>query len=93
MYLDGEFHFKFNGKQRSDEYQVNESKKKHEAEGKTVTLEDFVGEYGTWYDWGFFEVKVFKKGTMHLKFKDEKVWENLNRKYAKIKGQVLPEKI
>lgn len=47
----------------------------------------------TWYDWGFFEFKVFKKGTGHFKFKDEKVWENLNRTYAKIKGQVLPEKL
>lgn len=46
----------------------------------------------TWYDYSFFEFKAFKKGTMHLKFKDEKVWEVLNRRYAKIKGQVLPEK-
>lgn len=46
-----------------------------------------------WYDWGFFEFKVFKKGTGHFKFKDEKVWEQLNRTYAKIKGNVLPDKI
>lgn len=46
-----------------------------------------------WYDWGFFEFKVFKKGTGHFKFKDEKVWELLNRTYAKIKGQVLPASI
>jgi hypothetical protein len=45
----------------------------------------------TWYEWGFFDFKVFKKGTGHFKFKDEKVWEQLNRTYAKIKGQVLPE--
>ncbi|RZJ90784.1 MAG: DUF4942 domain-containing protein [Chryseobacterium sp.] len=45
----------------------------------------------TWYDWGFFEFKVYKKGTGHFKFKNEKVWEQLNRVYAKIKGQVLPE--
>lgn len=46
-----------------------------------------------WYDWGFFEFKVFKKGTGHFKFKSEDVWELLNRRYAKIKGQILPEKI
>lgn len=46
----------------------------------------------TWYDWGFFEFKLYKKGTGHFKFKDENVWEILNRTYAKIKGQVLPEK-
>jgi len=50
-------------------------------------------QLNTWYDWGFFEWKGFKKGTVHFKFKDDKVWELLNRKYAKIKGQVLPEKI
>lgn len=49
-------------------------------------------EANTWYDYSFFEFKAFKKGTMHLKFKDRKIWELLNRRYAKIKGQVLPEK-
>jgi len=46
-----------------------------------------------WYDWGFFEMKGFYKGTMHLKFKDEQVWARLNRAYAKVKGFNLPEKI
>lgn len=46
-----------------------------------------------WHESEFFEWKGFKKGTMHLKFKDVKVWEILNRKYAEIKGNVLPEKI
>jgi hypothetical protein len=45
----------------------------------------------TWYDWGFFEFKLFKKGTGHFRFKDEKVWEMLNRSYAKIKGSTLFE--
>jgi hypothetical protein len=26
----------------------------------------------------FFEIKFFKKGTVHLTFKDEKVWEQFN---------------
>jgi hypothetical protein len=46
-----------------------------------------------WYSSGFFEFKFFKKGTMHIKFQNEKDWEIINRTYAKIKGQVLPEKI
>lgn len=46
-----------------------------------------------WYEWGFFEFKAFYKGTMHLKFKDRKVWERLNRAYAETKGFNLPEKI
>jgi len=48
---------------------------------------------GQWYEWGFFEFKVFKKGSGHFKFKDLKVWETINRQYAEIKGEVLPEKI
>lgn len=49
-------------------------------------------EYGKWIDSHFFELRGYKKGTLHLKFKDDKVWEQLNRAYAKAKGQVLPEK-
>lgn len=41
----------------------------------------------------FFEFKFFKKGSIHIKFLDEKLWELLNRKYADIKGNDLPEKI
>lgn len=58
--------------------------KKTIGEGENQTFETLPG---------FFEFKGFKKGTMHLKFKDDKVWETLNRRYAKIKGQVLPEKM
>lgn len=46
-----------------------------------------------WYESEFFMFKVFKKRTMHLKFKDKKIWETLNRAYAKSKGQVLPERM
>ena len=56
------------------------------------TFYDRTIQPNTWYDWGFFEFKGFKKGTAHIKFKDRKVWETLNLRYAKIKGQVLPEK-
>lgn len=48
---------------------------------------------GQWYDWGFFEFRAYKKGTVHFKFKDRAVWEAVNRRYAKIKGQVLPERL
>lgn len=46
-----------------------------------------------WHDWGFFEIKGFKKGTIHMKFKDEKTWAAVNQAYAKIKGFTLPETI
>ncbi|MXV39359.1 DUF4942 domain-containing protein [Flavobacteriaceae bacterium Ap0902] len=48
---------------------------------------------GKWYDSEFFEYKGFKKGTMHLKFKEKEVWAKVNKAYAEAKGAVLPEKI
>ena len=50
-------------------------------------------DFGKWYDWGFFEVKGFKKGTMHFKFKDDKIWELFNRTVAEAKGFELPEHV
>jgi len=50
-------------------------------------------EWGTWYEWGFFKVKVFKKGTLHAQFLDKKVWELFNRAVAKAKGFPLPESV
>jgi hypothetical protein len=50
-------------------------------------------EPGQWHDWGFFEFKLFKKGTGHFKFKDMGDWARLNQRVAKIKGYVLPEKL
>ena len=66
------------GKDYSKAVKINEAIKNH-------------GEYGTWFDWEFFEVKVFKKGTGHFKFKDRDVWAMFNQRIAKIKGYPLPE--
>ncbi|HMV29541.1 MAG TPA: DUF4942 domain-containing protein, partial [Anaerolineales bacterium] len=30
--------------------------------------------FGEWYEWGFFKVKGYKKGTMHFEFLSEDVW-------------------
>ncbi len=63
----------------------------------TTPLYDFCRQMkmqpNVWYQWGFFEIKGFKKGTLHIKFSDDKVWEAVNRAYAKIKGFTLPEKL
>jgi hypothetical protein len=48
---------------------------------------------GIWYKWGFFEFKLYKKGTAHFRFIDLEDWAALNAKIAKIKGLVLPESI
>lgn len=50
-------------------------------------------EFSTWYDWGFFEFKGFMKGTLHVKFKDDAVWEAFNRRVSEIKGYPLPENV
>lgn len=44
-----------------------------------------------WYEFGFFNVKFFKKGTMHVKFKNIDDWYRLNQAYGKLKGFTLPE--
>lgn len=61
--------------------------------------EDTNGRKGTkylltnhWYEWGFFKFKVYKKGTMHLKFKNIEDWYSLNKAYGELKGFSLPEK-
>ena len=46
--------------------------------------------FGQWYDWGFFRIKCFKKGTMHLEFLDEDVWYKFNQTVAKVRGWSLP---
>lgn len=48
-------------------------------------------EWGTWFDWEFFEVKLFKKGTGHFKFKDLDLWGRFNQHIARIKGYPLYE--
>lgn len=48
--------------------------------------------YGTWYEWAFFRIKGFKKGTMHFEFLDENIWMKFNREVAKQRGWVLPKK-
>jgi hypothetical protein len=60
------------------------------------TPEDFsvnIYEPGMWHDWGFFLFRPYKKGTVHFEFKDREVWAALNARYARIKGQVLPEQM
>lgn len=48
-------------------------------------------EFGGWFDWSFFKCKPFKKGTLHMEFKDADVWGRFNQRVAKIKGYPLYE--
>jgi len=47
--------------------------------------------WGEWQDWGFFEIKCFKKGTVHCRFKNQDVWAMFNQHVARIKGYPLFE--
>lgn len=48
-------------------------------------------EWGKWYEWGFFRIRGYKKGTMHFEFVDENVLNMFNKRVAKIKGWALPQ--
>ena len=48
--------------------------------------------YGEWYEWAFFRIKAFKKGTMHFEFLDENVWMRFNQVVASQRGWILPKK-
>lgn len=47
--------------------------------------------FGALYETEFFEVRIYKKGTGHFKFRDDKVWEQFNREVARLKGWALPK--
>jgi len=49
-------------------------------------------EFGQWYDFNFFQIKGFKKGTVHVKFKDEDIWNRFNQIACKAKGFQLASK-
>lgn len=48
-------------------------------------------QWGAWYEWAFFRIKFFKKGTVHCEFLDEDVWMRFNAEVARIKGWSLPK--
>lgn len=64
-------------------YRFNFNRNSHEKNFEIMPNE--------WYKFGFFDVKFFKKGTMHLKFKNIDDWYRLNQAYGKLKGFTLPE--
>ena len=57
----------------------------------SFTNSDSHKTFNTWYEFGMFRVKGFKKGTAHFEFKDEKVWALFNQRVAKLKGYPLFE--
>jgi predicted RNA methylase len=48
-------------------------------------------QWGKWFEFGFFRMKGYMKGTLHCEFLDEKVWEIFNIEACKAKGWQLGE--
>jgi len=46
-------------------------------------------KFGQWYGMGFFEIRGYKKGTMHFKFQNQDLWAKFNQRIAKLKGYPL----
>lgn len=49
--------------------------------------------FGEWYESEFFMVKLFKKGTMHLKFLDEYIWSQFNIIGSGADANALPAQV
>jgi hypothetical protein len=58
---------------------------------KPYGQDNIIREWGSWYEWEYFRIKGFKKGTVHFEFLDENLWAKFNRKIGELKGFVLPE--
>lgn len=83
-----------NGKYQCSEYHYNNvqwKKDEYYKNGWPFELVHIEPIYGEWFDWTFFRLKAFKKGTMHFEFKDENIWGLFNQRVAKIKGYPLFE--
>lgn len=61
------------------------------------TLSEFTDQmkmnWGEWYDWTFFRIKGFKKGTMHFEFQNDDDWAMFNQAVAKVRGWELPANV
>jgi hypothetical protein len=47
--------------------------------------------WGQWVCWGFFEIRGYKKGTMHFKFQNPDLWGKFNQHISRIKGYPIYE--
>ena len=80
-------------KSLSDEDIVNMANEQLDKREEDGVLIDRFYEFNTWYDFGLVTLKGYKKGTIHVKFNDDKVWEMFNRRVNDLKGHPLPESI
>ena len=72
-----------------DKDRILDKQKKHF--NSIIQYDDVI--FGTWFNWGYFKVKAFKKGTLHMEFLSEDLWAMFNQNIAKQKGFTLPEQM
>lgn len=58
---------------------------------KTISDTCHNNNYNQWYECHFFRYKAFKKGTLHVEFKDEDTWGKFNQNISRIKGYPIYE--
>jgi len=71
--------------------EANERFKKYRSQGKHIKMVSYEPKYGEWFDWAYFRCRAYKKGTLHVEFKDENLWGKFNQHIAKLKGYPLYE--
>lgn len=87
-------HLTYSGRNRLDD--LNKalcfiSGRRYEEIPDLYCFENNKADWGTWYEWGFFRIRFYKKGTVHCEFLDEDVWIRFNAEVARIKGWALPK--
>lgn len=58
---------------------------------KTVNRSIDRNLYGDWYTSHFFRYKAYKNGNMHFEFMEDAIWQDFNKRVAKLKGYPLFE--
>jgi len=74
-----------------NDWSLENKKKALYEQGVEYTIERSQPVYGKWFEWGYFRVKAFKKGSMHFEWLDLELWGKFNQRIAKLKGYPLFE--
>lgn len=75
----------------ANDWELERLKKRLYEQGIEHTIERSQPLYGEWFEWGYFKVKAFKKGSMHFEWLDLELWGKFNQRIAKLKGYPLFE--
>ena len=76
-----------NSSSNPEDYSITSKVKALKEKGHDVEIYEVERAFGAWVEWNdFFVVRGYKKGTLHVEFKDEDLWATFNQRVAKIKG-------